>query len=93
MELPRLNEQVLAAQGKSPHGSHVIEEEDGTCSYQGRIWVPPSVVPAVLQAHHNAPSVGHPGIQKTKELIVRSYDWWGLDADVWAYVQHCWECQ
>lgn len=47
----------------------------------------------ILQARHNSPIAGHPGILKTIELIGRDYIWIGLRNDVETYINGCAVCQ
>jgi len=46
-----------------------------------------------IQAHHDAPVYGHPGINKTHQLVSHSYWWPNMQQDVKEYVQGCAECQ
>ena len=46
----------------------------------------------VISVHHNSPVTGHPGYQKTQELIERQYYWPRLASDVREYVSHCNQC-
>ena len=46
----------------------------------------------VISAHHNSPVSGHPGYQKTQELVKHQYYWPGLATDIKSYVSHCDQC-
>ncbi len=46
-----------------------------------------------IQTHHNAPVYGHPGINKTYQLMSHRYWWPNMQQDVWDYVRGCAECQ
>ena len=46
-----------------------------------------------IQAHHNAPVYGHPGVNKTYQLTSRRYWWPNMQQDVRNYVRGCAECQ
>ncbi len=46
----------------------------------------------ILQRRHDAPVAGHPGREKTIELILRDYWWPGLAKDVGRYVEECHSC-
>jgi len=48
---------------------------------------------AFIQAHHNALAYGHPGINKTHQLVRRRYWWPNMQQDVKDYVRGCAECQ
>ena len=47
----------------------------------------------VLENLHGPPVVGHPGRDRTLELVSRSWWWPGVVADVADYVAHCDSCQ
>jgi hypothetical protein len=47
----------------------------------------------ILKARHDSTLAGHPGINKTIELISRDYIWIGLRKDVELYVNGCVVCQ
>ena len=47
----------------------------------------------VLVENHDAPVVGHVGINRTVNLIKRAYRWRGLWADIATYVRSCSVCQ
>ena len=67
----------------------ICEERDGFLyDSSSRMYVPDndSLCMKVIAAHHNSPVAGHPGYQKTQELIERHYYWPGLSADVQSYV-------
>ena len=44
----------------------------------------------IMEYHHN--NMGHPGIQKTKELIKRSYSWKNMNNDISEFVDQCKPC-
>ena len=47
----------------------------------------------VLKQLHDSPSAGHPGQQKTLQLVTRDFWWPGVQEDVKGYVQACDLCQ
>jgi hypothetical protein len=47
---------------------------------------------AVIQDRHDAKPAGHPGINKTIELVTRDFLWPGLRKDVTEYIQQCDTC-
>ncbi|CEL53165.1 Retrotransposable element Tf2 155 kDa protein type 1 OS=Schizosaccharomyces pombe (strain 972 / ATCC 24843) GN=Tf2-1 PE=4 SV=1 [Rhizoctonia solani AG-1 IB] len=71
------------------------EMEAGLLFYQGRILVPDvgSLRKDLLQIFHDSPLAGHPGCQRTLELLSRSYYWPGVRADVYIHVDSCETCQ
>jgi len=48
---------------------------------------------SVLNDLHDAPQAGHPGIEKTYELVHRYYYWKGLHTFIEKYIKHCTSCQ
>ncbi|KAF8760023.1 hypothetical protein RHS01_01856 [Rhizoctonia solani] len=69
--------------------------EAGLLFYQGRIVVPDvgTLQTDLLQIFHDSPSAGHPGRQRTLELISRNYYWPGIRADTYWHVDSCETCQ
>src|SRR6201996_7962176 len=47
----------------------------------------------LVRNHHDPPAYGHPGIQKTADLVQRHYWWPTLKKDVVQFVKGCGECQ
>jgi hypothetical protein len=47
----------------------------------------------IIQAHHDPPVHGHPGINWTIQIVERNYWWPQLRSDVKDYVQGCADCQ
>ena len=73
----------------------ICEEQDGFLyDSSGWMYVPDddSLCMKVITSHHDSPVAGHPGYQKTQELIERHYYWPGLPADIKSYVSHCDRC-
>ena len=73
----------------------ICEERDGFLyDSSGRMYVPndDSLCMKVIASHHDSPVAGHPGYQKTQELIERHYYWPGLSADIKSYVSRCDRC-
>ncbi len=46
-----------------------------------------------IQAHHDTPVYGHPGVNKTYQLVSQRYWWPNMQQDVKDYVRGCAECQ
>ncbi|SJL01309.1 uncharacterized protein ARMOST_04629 [Armillaria ostoyae] len=71
-----------------------IQEKDSLLYYDKRIYIPQdSAVRGKVISHcHDHITAGHPGIKKTKELILRDYWWPKLKKDVETYVQGCKTC-
>ena len=47
----------------------------------------------IIQAYHDVPAYGHPGINRTKDLVAKYYWWPQLSQDVHEYVKGCAQCQ
>jgi hypothetical protein len=47
----------------------------------------------IIRAHHDPPVHGHPGINRTIQIVERNYWWPQLCQDVKDYVQGCADCQ
>ncbi|KAF8755941.1 hypothetical protein RHS01_04998 [Rhizoctonia solani] len=69
--------------------------EAGLLFYQGRIVVPDvgTLRTDLLRIFHNSPLAGHPGRQRTLELVSRNYYWPGIRADTYWHVDSCETCQ
>ena len=48
---------------------------------------------AIIQAYHDLPAYGHPGIARTNNLVARYYWWPSLGKEVYEYVKGCADCQ
>ena len=76
-----LDEEVKQALGRQdPQWT----SEQGLHLYQGMVYVPPKegLRTKVISAHHDTLIVGHPGQDKTLELVLRNYWWPNIGADV-----------
>ncbi|KAF8694327.1 hypothetical protein RHS03_08208, partial [Rhizoctonia solani] len=71
------------------------EMEAGLLFYQGRIVVPDvgTLRTDLLRIFHDSPLAGHPGRQRTLELVSRNYYWPGIRADTYWHVDSCETCQ
>ena len=47
----------------------------------------------IIQAYHDVPAYGHPGINRTKDLVGKYYWWPQLNQDIHEYVKGCTQCQ
>nr|MDZ8003588.1 RNase H-like domain-containing protein [Nostoc sp. DedSLP05] len=66
-----------------------------TLTYKNRIYLPKTskLKNIVLKEHHESPTAGHSGFQKTYERIKRSFFWKGMKADIKKMVAECDICQ
>ncbi|KEP45615.1 putative Transposon Tf2-1 polyprotein, partial [Rhizoctonia solani 123E] len=69
--------------------------EAGLLFYQNKIVVPndEDIKLRLLHLHHNNPLAGHPGRQRTLELVTRHYWWPGMRSYIYNHVDSCEECQ
>jgi hypothetical protein len=88
----RVDKDLREGETTRPHYSRT---GDGTLLYKGKLVMPNqrSLVHEVLRLHHDEPSAGHWGVQKTLELLQRKFKWDGMRQDVEEYVQTCPVCQ
>ena len=87
----------LKKQAPNPIKNQLREWElhDELILYKGRIYVPNNkeLKRRILHRHHDHPAAGHPGREKTVELVSREYWWPSLTTFVHNYVDGCEECQ
>jgi hypothetical protein len=58
-----------------------------------RIVVPSSQRQRILEEHHDVPTAGHLGVERTLEMLQRLYWWKGIRQSVKEYVKTCPKCQ
>ncbi|MCP3891063.1 MAG: transposase family protein, partial [Desulfobulbaceae bacterium] len=56
------------------------------------IVVPPTLVQAAIKSVHDAPSLCHPGLTRTLDVVRRTFFWRRLTQDVGSYVASCPTC-
>ena len=63
--------------------------DNGILLYRGRLVVPnqQSLIHKLLRLHHNKPTAGHWGVQKTMELLQRKFKWEGIRSNIKEYIQ------
>ena len=73
----------------------VTWEKKGIVHMEGRIYIPNSkkLKEKILQKNHDLVDMGHPGQQRTLDLIKKNYWWPGLKKDVKKYIQGCFKYQ
>jgi len=61
---------------------------------EGKIFVPDNgaICLFILKAYHDFPVAGHPGYEKTIELLRRSYWWHNMTVYVKYYILYCNQC-
>ncbi|KAF8753958.1 hypothetical protein RHS01_06573 [Rhizoctonia solani] len=91
--------QFLQSESKAPpsiqRAFKDYEMEAGLLFYQGQIVVPDvgTLRTDLLRIFHDSPLAGHPGRQRTLELVSRNYYWPGIRADTYWHVDSCETCQ
>jgi hypothetical protein len=70
-------------------------DNDQIIIYRGIIYVPNSqeLKNMILKEMHNVPYAGHPGYQKTIEVVKSQYYWPGMKKEVVDFIAKCLECQ
>ncbi len=69
--------------------------EDGLIYYDSQIYVPRdhALQGEIIAQSHDHITVGHPGIEKTKELILWEYWWPKMKKGIETYIHACETCQ
>ena len=69
--------------------------DDGCIYYDGHIYIPQdhALRGEIIAMFHDHITVGHPGIEKTKELVLQEYWWPRMKKDIESYVCTCETCQ
>lgn len=88
--LTRDNEKI--DNGNTTHNRFHVDKS-GTLYYKDKIYVPESVRLTIMTACQDSLLAGHPGVQKTLELVRRDYWWPKQSALIAQYVKECDVCQ
>jgi hypothetical protein len=74
---------------------HQLKQLNGVWYKEGRVVVTDELSGKrnIIRAHHDPPVHGHPGINRTMQIVERNYWWPQLRQDVKDYVQGCTDCQ
>ncbi len=69
--------------------------DDGLIYYDHRIYIPQNhaLRGEIIAVFHDHITAGHPGIEKTKELVLREYWWPKMKKDIESYIRACETCQ
>ncbi|SJL01337.1 uncharacterized protein ARMOST_04657 [Armillaria ostoyae] len=72
-----------------------ITEKDRILYYDNQVYVPchTTLRGDIVAQSHNHITAGHPGIAKTRELVLREYWWPRMKKDIEAYIAGCEMCQ
>ena len=73
-------------------------DQNGILYYQAvgnecRIVVPISQQQHILEEHHDVPTAGHLGVERTLEMLQRVYWWKDIRQSVREYIKTCPKCQ
>ena len=68
---------------------------DNALFYKDRLWVPAmaELRTDVIKESHDQPACGHPGRDRTLELVKRQFYWRGMKDEVARYIRNCYICQ
>jgi hypothetical protein len=74
---------------------HQLKQLNGIWYKEGRVVATEDLTgkSKIIQAHHDPPVHGHPGINRTTQIVEHNYWWLQLRQDVKDYVQGCADCQ
>ena len=83
-----------ATKGLTMEGSN-WEQRDGVLHYKNLLYIPKDekLRETIIQQNHDHPLAGHPGVKRTKDLILVKYYWPTLRKDIEKYVAGCDKCQ
>jgi len=70
-------------------------KQDGYLHYREKKYVPnhSPLRLRIIQDYHDTPSAGHPGRNKTFELVSRGYYWLGMRETIGQFVRNCHTCK
>jgi hypothetical protein len=73
-------------------GDPDFKTEGGLVFHAGRLYVPPSLRADILATRHDSVIGGHPGRNRTLNLVSHDYSWPGMNTYVRRYVEACDTC-
>ena len=76
-------------------GTALWEEDDGFVYYKGKLYVPNDrgLCKDIVKSCHDSVTTGHPGKNRTIELVSQYYWWPRMAGFISAYVEGCNKCQ
>ena len=89
------------AEGKDPSPASILEKKGNSLVYRKpstqqlatmEITLSEEQRRSVIQERHDHKTAGHPGINKTIELVTRDFTWPGLRKDIEKYIKECDTC-
>ena len=92
-EIPAIPDIIRAQKSYDiPRGRGYIVKDDKVY-YRGGYWVPEGYRDNIIAACHLLPPLSHPGIKRTKRIVLRVFNWPDLHTDVTNYIKACIVCQ
>ncbi len=87
--------QALRADVQEEEGKGKLTMEDSLLLYSSCLIVLDinNLCTDLIQEAYNQVSIGHPGQDKTYQMLCPQYYWRGIKAEVERYVQNCYPCQ
>jgi hypothetical protein len=94
LQYKRLVAKIPQCEGPQTQESYTLGTS-GLLLYKNKVYVPNDreLKLAILKEMHNAAYAGHPGYQKTVEVVKSHYFWPGLKKEIVEYIARCMECQ
>ena len=91
---PQHKREKYVSKGLTKENSHWKESEK-VLFYKELLYIPKDdqLREKVIQENHDHPLAGHPGIRRTKDLILAKYYWPTIRKDIEKYVEGCDKCQ
>lgn len=91
--LPSIKEILLAQKQTTTPMSRGYISKSSVIYYRGGLWVPEIYRQRIIAACHLLPPLNHPGVKRTKRIILRAFNWPDLHTDVTEYIKSCLVCQ
>ena len=88
-------DQYYSSTNRSNRPSWIVPSDDGFFMVDNRICVPDQAKlrQQIMFEHHDSPTAGHPGVNRTMATIVQRFFWPGMTKDIRRYVKVCSTCQ
>ena len=91
--IPALPDIIKSQQAEPTPTTTGFTQKNGVIYYHGLVYVPSAIRTNIIAACHSIPPFHHPGIKKTKSIIMRVFNWPGLHLDVVHYLSSCLYCR
>jgi hypothetical protein len=87
------NDSLARSVRESPEEHSEFQERDELLEFEGRTYVPPPIREQVLQAHHDGPIRGHPGVTKMVQTVQAQFWFPKMRLAIETYVKKCNICR